>query len=129
MSPDEIMRLYDEHAPRLYALALRIGSDEKVAAEVLEAVFVTEPVPEDFAGLVRAVRERAIEKENRTSGRSVESRSGVPSPRLLVEEAFYRGRSVAELAKTFSMEEQVVRGMLIEGMAELRKQVAARETT
>ena len=129
MSPEEIIGLYDEHAPRLYALALRITGDEKHAAAVLEEVFLTEPVPADFTGLVRATREIAIQKENRTSGRSVVSGGGVPTPRLLVEEAFYRGRSVADLAQTFSMEEQAVRGMLLEGMAELRKQVAARETT
>ena len=123
MSPDEIMRLYDEHAPRLYALALRITGEEKAAADVLEDVFTSPPVPDDFTGLVRITRERAIQK----TGRSVVSGGGVPTPRLLVEEAFFRGRSVTDLAKTFSIEEQAVRGMLIEGMAELRKQVAPRE--
>ena len=123
MSPDEIMRLYDEYAPRLYALALRITGEEQAAADVLEDVFTSPPVPADFTGLVRITRERAIQK----AGRPVVSGGGVPTPRLLVEEAFFRGRSVTDLAETFAIEEQAVRGMLIEGMAELRKQVAARE--
>ena len=129
MSPEQVIRLYDEHAPRLYALALRIlGGDEKSAASVLEEVFVSEPVPEDFTGLVRAVRDRAVGRQIRTGVRSVVSDGGVPSPRQLVEEAFYNGRSVPDLAKTFSIDEKAVRGMLIEGMAELRRQVAARDT-
>jgi DNA-directed RNA polymerase specialized sigma24 family protein len=121
MGPDDIFRLYDAHAPRLYALALRMTGSETAAAEVLEEVFAAEPVPDDLAGLVRATREKSLERENRTSGRSVVSDGGVATPRLLVEEAFFHGRSVADLAKTFSVDEKTVRVMLRNGLDELRE--------
>ena len=121
MGPDEIIRLYDAHAPRLYALALRIMGDEKTAADVLEEVFVSEPLPADLPGLVRATREKSLARQNRTSGRSVIEPGGVPAPRLLIEEAFFHGKNVADLAKTFSLDEETVRVMLRSGMDELKR--------
>jgi len=116
----DILALYDEYAPRLYAIALRITGDEKAAARALEDVFVTNPVPGDLAGLVRAVREKSLGRENRTSGRSVVSDGGAPTPRLVVEKAFFEGKSVADLAKTFSIDEKTVRVMLRQGLDELK---------
>jgi len=121
MSPDEVIRLYDEHAPRLYALALRILGDETAAAGVLEEVFGTQPVPMDFGGLVRAVREKSLARQNRMSGRSVGNVGEAPTPRVLVEEAFFYGRSVTDLATTFSLDEASVRVMLRRGLDELKK--------
>ena len=121
MGPDDIIRLYDEHSPLLYALALRILGDETAAAEVLEEVFVGQGVPGDLGGLVRAVREKSLERQNRTSGRSVGKVGEAPSPRVLVEEAFFHGRSVADLATTFSLDEASVRVMLRRGLDELKK--------
>lgn len=120
MSPNAIIELYDEHSPRLYALALRILGDEAAAAGVLEEVFVSRPVPEDFAGLVRAVREKSLGRQNRMSGRSVGNVGEAPAPRVLVEEAFFHGRSVADLATTFSLDEATVRVMLRRGLDELK---------
>ena len=127
MSPDEIATLYDEHAPRLYALALRILGDESAAAAVLEDVFLTRPLPVELGDLVRLTRDLSLARPIQSAGPSVERVGGVPAPRLLVEEAFYRGRSVTDLARAFAIDEETVRGMLRKGMAELREQVAARE--
>ncbi|HUP58899.1 MAG TPA: sigma factor-like helix-turn-helix DNA-binding protein [Thermoanaerobaculia bacterium] len=127
MSPDEIVALYDEHSPRLYALALRILGDEQAAAEVLEEVFVTRPLPTELGSLIHLTRDLALARPIQSGGRSVDRVGGVPAPRLLVEEAFYRGRSVSDLARAFSIDEETVRSMLREGMAALREQVAARE--
>ena len=120
MSPDAIIRLYDEHSPRLYALALRILGDENAAAAVLEEVFASQSVPEDFAGLVRTVREKSLGRPNRMSGPSVGNVGEAPTPRVLVEEAFFHGRSVTDLATTFSLDEASVRVMLRRGLDELK---------
>ena len=120
-SMTDILHLYDEHAPRLYAIALRITGDESAAADALEEVFVSLDVSEDIGGLVRAIREKSLARQNRTSGRSVETGGGAPTPRLLVEKAFFEGKSVADLAKTFSIDEKAVRVMLRQGLDEVRQ--------
>ena len=125
MSPDEIVSLYDAYSPRLYALALRIVGNESAAAEVLEEVFTTRPLPAELGDLVRLTRDLAVGRQIQSTGPSVDPVGGVPAPRLLVEEAFYRGRSVADLARAFSMDQEAVRARPREGMAELRAQVAA----
>jgi DNA-directed RNA polymerase specialized sigma24 family protein len=117
----DIAALYDEHASRLYAIALRITGDETLAADVLEEVFTTTPVPTDLGGLVRAVREKSLARENRSSGRSVVSDGEAPTPRRLVDAAFFEGKSVAELSKTFSLDEKTVRVMLRQGLDELKQ--------
>lgn len=116
----DIVRLYDEHAARLYAIALRITGDDQAAAEALEEVFVSPSVPDDLVGLVRAIREKSLARQNRSSGRSVVKSGGAPTPRLVVEKAFFEGQSIAELAKTFSIDPQAVRVMLRQGLDELK---------
>jgi DNA-directed RNA polymerase specialized sigma24 family protein len=39
---------------------------------------------------------------------------------MLVEKAFYEGKSVADLAKTFAIDENAVRVMLRQGLDELK---------
>lgn len=119
------MRLYDEHAARLYAVALHILGDREAAAGVLESVFVdvANGYPGDFASLVRAIRDRAL------AGRIQPPPPPVvppepPTPRKLVEQAFYEGMTVTDLARQHSLGEEVVRSMLRDGMAELRRQFA-----
>ncbi len=126
-SPSEVVALYDEHAPRLYALALRMTGDEKAAAGVLEEVFTSGPLPGDLAGLVRLTREIALRGYIQTPATSVEASGMKPVSRALVEEAFYRGRSVADLARAYSLPEETVRAMLRDGMTELREAVGARK--
>lgn len=117
----DIAELYDAYAPRLYAIALRITGSESAAAAILEEVFTSSPVSEDLGELVRAVREKSLARENRSPGRSVVTDGEAPTPRRLVELAFFEGRSVSDLAKTFSIDEQAVRVMLRQGLDELKK--------
>lgn len=117
----DIVALYDEFAPKLYALALRITGDEQIAGDVLEEIFTSPPVPTDLGGLVRAVREKSLGRENRSSVRSVVSDGEAPTPRRLVEAAFFEGQSLGDLSKTFSIDEKTVRVMLRQGLDELKK--------
>jgi DNA-directed RNA polymerase specialized sigma24 family protein len=116
----DILALYDDYAPRLYALALRITGDETAAAAVLEEVFASQQVPDFFVDLVRIVREKSLARPNRSSAPRVVNEGGAPTPRRLVEEAFFEGKSVADLAKTFSLDESGVRIMLRRGLDELK---------
>lgn len=128
-SEDQTMRLYDEHAPRLYAVALRIVGDRDLAASVLEDVFVdvANGAADDFASLVRATRDLARARQVRPASPSVEP-AKPPKPRALVEQAFYDGMTVSNLAKAYSLSEELVRTMLLDGMAELRRQFAGSST-
>ena len=122
---DDVMRLYDEHAPRLYAVALHILGDADAASNVLESVFVdvANGVPGDFASLVRAIRDRALSRKGRSLPGPVVPPEP-PTPRVLVEKAFYEGMTVADLAKRYSLGEEMVRSMLRDGMSDLRRQFA-----
>jgi DNA-directed RNA polymerase specialized sigma24 family protein len=122
----DILNLYDAHASRLFALALRITGDESAAAAVLEEVFTSEAVPSELAELVRLTRERALARYDRSSLAAVEPSAMKPVPRQLVEDVFYGGMSVADLARIYSLPEETVRTMLTAGMAELRLEVAKR---
>jgi DNA-directed RNA polymerase specialized sigma24 family protein len=122
----DVLRLYDAHAPRLFALALRITGDERTAAAVLEEVFTSEAVPSELADLVRLTRERALARYDQWSAPAVEPSGMRPSARQIVEDAFYGGMSVADLARVYSLDEAAVRSMLTAGMAELRLEVAKR---
>lgn len=123
-SEDQAMRLYDEHAPKLYAVALRISGDRDVAASVLEDVFVdvANGGADDFASLVRATRDGALARKNQQP--AAEAAAAPPQARMLVEKAFYDGMTVSNLAKAYALSEELVRTMLRDGMAELRRQFA-----
>lgn len=121
------MRLYDAHAPRLFALALRITGDEKTAAAVIEEVFTSEAVPAELAGLVTLTRQKSLERYDRSGARAVESPGMKPFPRQLVEDAFYGGMTVGDLARVYGLPEETVKAMLATGMAELRLEVAGRK--
>jgi DNA-directed RNA polymerase specialized sigma24 family protein len=128
LPPDEVLRLYDAHAPRLFALALRVhGGDRPAAAATLTEVFADPPSAEP-RDLVRAVRERALASRQVQIPRSTVVENGEPSPRRLVEEAFYSGASVSELAQTYQLPESAVRSSLKDGMAALRQQFASGST-
>jgi len=120
------MRLYDEHAPRLYAVALHILGQPDAAASVLESVFVdvaNGAVAGDIGSLIRAIRDLALAKKGRTAPAPVVP-SEAPGPRVLVERAFYEGMTVSDLAMRYDLREELVRTMLREGMAELRREFA-----
>lgn len=122
LQPEDVLRLYDEHAPRLFALALRItGGDRNAAAAVLEEVFAGVESP-DIGALVRATRERALTRQSRSPLPTVGSSGSKPSARQLVEEAFYRGMTAATLAAAYGLDEEAVRSLLRDGMEELREQ-------
>lgn len=125
--PDEILRLYDAHASRLFALALRITGDERAAAAVLEEVFTSESVPSELADLVRLTRQKSLQRYDRSASASVESPGMKPSSRQLVEDAFYGGMSVGDLARVYGLPEETVKAMLQSGMAELRLEVGRRK--
>jgi DNA-directed RNA polymerase specialized sigma24 family protein len=112
--------LFDQHAARLYALALRITGDEAAAAEVVSAAFLSLGDEADEASLVRATRDAALARR----GRAVIAISGPPTPRTLVEAAFYGGQRVSDLSQTFALPERTVRSMLHDGMAQLARQIA-----
>jgi DNA-directed RNA polymerase specialized sigma24 family protein len=119
--------LYDRHAARLYAIAMRITNDRDAAADALEAAFVGLAV-NDAAGdpaayLVHAVRDCALARQTRPASAAV-----VPleaSPRSIVEDAWYSGMNVNDLATRYGIPETKARGLLCEGMAQLRTQFAA----
>ena len=122
LQPEDVLRLYDEHAPRLFALALRItGGDREAAAAVLEEVF-THLESADPAALVRATRERALTRQSRSPLPSVEVPGPKPSARQLVEDAFYRGMTASALAAAYGLGEDEVRALVRDGMEELREQ-------
>jgi len=122
--------LYDRHAPQLFAVALRITSDRNAAARALEETFASLRgydarlgSPESW--LLRTVRDRALAQQGRNAPAAVDKVVGSPpTPRQLVEEAFYRGRTASDLARAYALDEREVRRMLHDGIADLRKQVA-----
>lgn len=124
--------LYDRHAARIYALALRVIGRPEEAAAVVEDVFLSladgsaqyDPqVGSPSAWILRIARDRSLERQIRSGTASV-SAASAPTPRSLVEEAFYGGKGVAELAASHSLPETSVREMLRTGMAELRNRFA-----
>lgn len=118
---DAILALYERHAGRLYAVARRITGDDAIAAEVIGDIFVSiagggSPWERSEAELLRLTRDYAL----RRRVREPMTRAGAPSPRQLVEEAFFDGRDVADLARIHGMPEEEVRHALRHGMMELR---------
>lgn len=130
MTPEDLQEIYDAHAPRLYALALRIAGDRDAAAAALEDAFLrlweSADAPGDapFPMLVRLTRERALA---RRQGQSAASDVGkmMATPAGLVEELFFGGLSLRDLAGRYGLGESQVRGMIRAGMAALRTRVAA----
>jgi len=115
-----LAELYDRYAARLFAVALRIADDRRTAADVIEEVFLEADLNASEAALIRLTRERALARGTR----DVAAIAGQPTPRLLVEEAFYGGRDVRELSARYSLPEPAVRSMLRDGMAQLRQEFA-----
>jgi DNA-directed RNA polymerase specialized sigma24 family protein len=122
-----IADLYDRYAPRLYAIALRITEDRDAAADALESAFVSlsrnGDVADPAAYLIQATRDCALARQTRPASASVVSQE--PSARTLVEEAWYNGMTVSDLARRYGMSESKARAMLCDGMAELRMEFAA----
>jgi hypothetical protein len=94
----ELSDLYDRHAARLFAVALRITSDRNSAARALEETFALlrgydTRFGSPEAWLLRTVRDRALAQQDRSAAATVgQMAGGPPTARELVEEAFYRGR-------------------------------------
>ena len=139
MGPHEIEALYDAHAPRLYALALRVtGGDRDAAAAALEEAFVRlsesadETGEDQFRILVRLTRDAALTRtpvQNAASAVSTigATPAGPPQAAKIVEELFFGGLTLRELAGRTGLGETELRRMIHEGMAALRVQVARRE--
>jgi len=119
--------LYDRYAPRLYAVALRITNDRDAAADALESAFVAlsknGDVGDPAAYLVHATRDCALARQTRPASTTVVTQE--PSARTLVEDAWYNGMTVSDLATRYGISEVKARGMLCDGMAELRMKFAA----
>jgi len=121
-----IADLYDRHASRLYAIALRITGDRDSAADALAEAFValgkSSEVREPETWLIRATRDHALARQTQKPSAAVVPKE--TTPRQLVEEAWY-GMTVTDLATTHRTSEANVRMMLRDGMAQLRRQFAA----
>jgi DNA-directed RNA polymerase specialized sigma24 family protein len=122
-----IADLYDRYASRLYAIALRITGDREAAAEALESAFVALSRNGDISDpatyLIHATRDCALARQTRQASATVVVQE--PSARNLVEDAWYNGMTVSDLAKRYGISEANARGMLCDGMAELRMKFAA----
>jgi predicted RNA polymerase sigma factor len=119
--------LYDRYAPRLYAVALRITNDRDAAADALESAFValskSGDIGDPAAYLVHATRDCALARQTRPASTTVVVQE--PSARQLVEDAWYNGMTVSDLATRYGISEANARAMLCDGMAELRMKFAA----
>ena len=124
-----LAEVYDRHSPTLFAVALRILGDRTQATSVVEDLFVSlgngstlyDPLcGSPAAWLIREAREFALAREAQKSTTSVDKEEA--TPRRLVEQAFYGGQGVEELARAYSLTPDRVRAMLCDGMAEVRKQ-------
>ena|SRR5690349_24475717 len=129
MGPHEIESLYDAHAPRLYALALRITGDEAAACAALEEAFLRlwesadETGTDQFRILVRLTRDAALTR------RPVQKPASTVDPKeaSLVEALFFGEATLRELAGRRGADETELRRMILEEMAALRVHVAQRK--
>jgi DNA-directed RNA polymerase specialized sigma24 family protein len=119
--------LYDRHASRLYAIALRITGDRDAAADALEAAFTSlcqnEDVRDAVSYLIQATRDCALARQTQPAAATVVRDEA--NPRRMVEDVWYNGMSVKDLAMRYGLSEANARGMLCDGMAQLRMQFAA----
>ncbi len=121
--------LYDRHAAQLFAVALRITSNQDAAARALEETFaMLRGYDAQFGSpevwLLRTVRNRALAQQGQNASGAVDQMvGGPPTARQLVEEAFFRGRTASDLARTHGLDERDVRRMLRDGISELRQQL------
>ena len=119
--------LYDRHAARLYAIALRITNDRDAAADALEAAFVAlsqnDDVRDAATYLIHATRDFALARQTQPAAATVVPNEA--NPRRMVEDVWYNGMSVKDLAARYGLTEANARGMLCDGMAQLRMQFAA----
>jgi DNA-directed RNA polymerase specialized sigma24 family protein len=125
-----LAELYDRHSLSLFAVALRIAGNHGDASAAIEDLFLSlwdgaaqyDPYygsPKSW--LVRLVRENALTRQAQKAAAPVDANEA-PTPRALVEQAFYGGRGVEELARAHSLTNEEVRDMLCRGMSELRQQ-------
>jgi predicted RNA polymerase sigma factor len=123
----DLADIYDRHASLLYAIALRITNDRDAAADALESAFVAlsrnQEAGDPVAYLVRVTRDCALARQTRPPSATVVVQE--PSPGSMVEDAWYRGMTVKDLAARYGMSEAKARGMLCDGMAALRTKFAA----
>jgi DNA-directed RNA polymerase specialized sigma24 family protein len=128
VDPREIEQLYDRYSGAMYAVALRIVDGNRDAAcRALEEAFLAVwdgQTGDDPASLLRAARDCAL-AARRASQTPPVTRSDRPTPMQLVEEAFFGGRRVDEIARELSLPVGEVRTMLHSGMAQLRNQFGA----
>jgi DNA-directed RNA polymerase specialized sigma24 family protein len=132
MGPHEVETLYDAHAPRLYALALRITGDPERAAAAVEEAFIRlwesadEPSEDAFRTLVRLTRDAALPRKQGQTAASDVGKTGA-TPAGLVEDLYFEGLTLRDLAGRYGLGESELRRMIRDGMAALRVQVAQQE--
>jgi RNA polymerase sigma-70 factor (ECF subfamily) len=128
-----LAELYDRHAPCLFATARRITGEDAAATAAVEDLFLSlwdgsarydAHFGSPQAWLVSLIRENALTRQAQTSAAPVDANEA-PTPRRLVEQAFFGGRGVEELARAHSLTNEDVRAMLCRGMSELREAVRA----
>ena len=128
-----VAALYDRHAARMYAVALRVTADPASASEVLVDLFaaivdgaVSLPAGADAAlWLLRLTRDRAAARQTQNARSSVDALTNATelTPRALVEAAFFSGLTVEEAATRLGASEETIRTKLREGMAGIRAQL------
>jgi hypothetical protein len=120
---DAMAALYDRHAARMYAIALRSNGSREIASQILEEAFAAlaagaAPEGAGESWLLRLVRDLAVARESQMPAPRVEGMT--PTPRSLVEEAFYRGAGVAKLSQAYGLPETDIRKMIADGIRQLR---------
>jgi len=124
----ELERLYDRYSAAMYAVALRVaGGNRDAASRAIEQAFIavwSGRYADDAASLLRAARDCAV-AERRTSQAPPSASAPQPTPIQLVEEAFFGGKRVDEIARAHALPVGEVRNLLQSGMAQLRSEFGA----
>jgi DNA-directed RNA polymerase specialized sigma24 family protein len=113
-----LQQLYDNYAPQMYAVALRILHDQKTAEDILVQAFVawTRSEEQEPARLLRLTRDLAllrVRKKRITPVAEV-------TPQKLLELVFFEGFTIAELAESCSLSAAEVRNLLVSEVARMR---------